>query len=93
MNKIIEKKILPEYFDLVASGQKTFELRLADWECRAGDTLVLNEFDPNAKQFTGRYIKRKVGFVGKTKDFNFFTKEEIDSYGYQIISLLDKDKV
>lgn len=27
-------------------GKKTYGLRLADWECRKGDTLVLIEIDP-----------------------------------------------
>lgn len=91
MSKVIEKKILPEYFDQVAGGQKTYELRLADWDCQPGDVLVLNEVEPGTKKPTGRTIRKKVGFVGKTKDIDFFTKEEIDKYGWQIISLLDED--
>lgn len=43
--RVIEKKILPEYFDRIAAGEKTYELRLADWKCEQGDTLVL--VDPN----------------------------------------------
>jgi hypothetical protein len=88
MSKIIEKKILSEYFDKVARGEKTYELRLADWDCQPGDTLVLNEIDAKTKQLTGHSIKRKVGYVGKTKELDFWNKEEIDKYGYQIISLL-----
>lgn len=88
MGATIEKKILAEFFDKVASGEKTFELRLADWECNSGDTLVLIEIDDETKQPTGRKMSRKVGFVGKTKDFDFWSQDEIDKYGYQIISLL-----
>ncbi len=88
MSKIIEKKILSEYFDKVANGEKTYELRLADWDCQPGDTLVLNEIDAKTKQPTGRSIRRRVGYVGKTKDLDFWSKEEIDKYGYQIVSLL-----
>jgi hypothetical protein len=29
----IEKKILSEYFQKILDNKKTFELRLADWEC------------------------------------------------------------
>ncbi len=93
MDKEIEKKILPEYFDKIKAGEKTYELRLADWECNQGDILVLIEIDPETKQPTGRIMRRKVGFVGKTKDLDFWTKEEIDKYGYQIISLLDEQKL
>lgn len=92
MSKTIEKKAWPEYFEKVLSGEKTYELRLADWECSPGDTLVINEWDPSTKQFTGRSVVKTVGFVGKTKDINFFSRDEIDRYGYQIISLLDEAK-
>lgn len=91
MSKTIEKKILREYFDLIEQGQKTYELRLADWDCQSGDMLVLVEIDTETNQPTGRTIKRKVGYVGKTKGLDFWTKEEIDKHGYQIISLLPED--
>lgn len=92
MSKTIEKKAWPEFFEKVLSGEKTYDLRLSDWECNPGDSLVLNEWDPSTKQFTGRSVKKIVGFVGKTKDIDFFTTEEVDKYGYQIISLLDEAK-
>lgn len=93
MSKVIEKKILSEYFDKVATGDKTYEFRLADWDCQPGDILILNEIDSETKKPTGRSLKRKVGYVGQTKDFDFWPKEEVDKFGYQIISLLDyKDK-
>lgn len=91
VSNTIEKKILPEYFDKIKRGEKTFELRLADWECNEGDTLVLIEIDPTTKELTGRSLKRKVGYVGKTKGFDFWSKEQIDQFGYQIISLLDEE--
>ena len=52
-------------------GKKTYELRLADWECNEGDTLVLTEVDPHTKEPTGRSLSRKVGYVGKTKGLDF----------------------
>ncbi len=92
MSKTIEKKILPEYFEKIQSGEKTFELRLADWDCQPGDTLVLVEINPVTKETTGRTLRRRVGYVGRTKDFDFWTKEQTDQYGYQIISLLDEER-
>lgn len=86
---IIRKKILPEYFEQIVARKKTYELRLADWDCNPGDTLVLDEIDPATRKLTGRSLTKKVGYVGKTKDIEFWTKNEIDKYGYQIISLLD----
>lgn len=91
MGKVIKKKVISDYFDKIAKGEKTYELRLADWECKPGDILILNEIDVKDKQPTGRSLRRKVGFVGKTNDFDFWPKEKIDKYGYQVISLLNED--
>jgi ASC-1-like (ASCH) protein len=85
----IEKKIWPEYFEEVVSGKKTFELRLADWECNEGDILVLNEWNPETKEYTGRTVEKKVGYVLKTNECKLWTKEEVDKFGFQVISLLD----
>jgi hypothetical protein len=82
----IEKKIRPEFFDKISSGEKKFELRLADWECAAGDTLVLREWDAEKKDYTGRVLEKEVSYVLKTKDVKFFTPEEVEKYGWQIIS-------
>ena len=37
-------KIWPEYFILIASGEKNFELRKNDRNYKAGDTLILKEY-------------------------------------------------
>lgn len=82
----IEKKIWPEYFEKILRGEKNFELRLADWKCEPGDILVLREWDPEKKDYTGRVLEKEVTYVLKTKDTKFFTPEEIEKYGWQIIS-------
>lgn len=86
----IHKKVLSEYFEEVLSGQKTFELRLADWQCNEGDTLILDEIDATTKQPTGRSVKKRVGYVLKTKDLALFPTKDVERYGYQVISLLDE---
>jgi hypothetical protein len=83
----IEKKIWPEFFEKTMSGEKTFELRLADWECKPGDVLVLKEWDPKTKKYTGRSVEKAVSYVLKTKDFKNFTRKEVDQFGYQVIAL------
>jgi ribosomal protein S17 len=83
----IEKKCWTEFFEKVLSGEKNFEVRLADFECRAGDVLVLREWDPKTKEYTGRQIEKTVGFVLKTKDLSFWPKEEVDKYGYMVMGL------
>lgn len=87
----IHKKIWSTYFKEVENGKKTFELRLDDWKCEPGDVLILDEIDDATKQPTGRSIRKKVGFVGHTKDFTFWPVEDIEKYGYQIISLLEEE--
>ena len=54
----IKKKIWPEYFELVKEGTKRFELRVADFDVKEGDVLILEEWDPKEKKYTGR--KQKV---------------------------------
>ncbi|MDP3994603.1 MAG: DUF3850 domain-containing protein [bacterium] len=81
----IRKKIWPKYFRDIKNGKKTYELRLADWKCKEGDTLLLEEWDPKTKEYTGRKIEKKVTYVLKTKDVKFWSKEDIDKYGLQII--------
>ncbi len=83
----IEKKIWPPFFDQISSGEKTFELRLADFTCEKGDVLVLREWNPKTKEYTGRVIEKEVGYVLKTKGVAFWPIEEIEQHGFQIISL------
>ncbi len=82
----IEKKIWPEYFQKILDGVKTYELRLADFTCNPGDILVLREWDPNTKEYTGRKVEKQVTYVGKTKNTPFWPKEEIEKHGFQIIA-------
>ncbi|RLG21244.1 RNA-binding protein [Candidatus Micrarchaeota archaeon] len=81
----IEKKIWPEYFQKIIDGVKTFELRLADFECRPGDILVLREWDPRTKEYTGRVIEKKVTYVAKSKDMRSWPDEDIRKYGFLVI--------
>ncbi len=82
----IEKKIWVKPFQKILDGKKTYELRLADWECNEGDILVLKEWNPDTKEYTGRVIEKQVTYVGKTKDLKYWSKEEIEKFGFQIIS-------
>lgn len=87
--KRIEKKTWPEAFEKILSGEKTYDIRLADWNIKSGDILVLKEWDPVTRAYTGRVIEKKAGHIGKTKDWEVWPKEVIDTYGFQVISLLD----
>lgn len=83
---MIKKKIWPEHFQKILDGEKKFELRLADFECKPGDILFLEEWDPKTKRYTGRKLEKKVTYVLKIKDVRFWPKEEIEKHGLQIIS-------
>lgn len=82
----IEKKTWPELFQKVLDGDKNFDLRLADFEIKPGDILVLREYDPRTREYTERVMEKKVTFVLKSKDVNFWPKEDIEKYGFQVIS-------
>lgn len=82
----IEKKILPEYFKLVLNGKKKYDFRLADFDIKEGDILVLKEWNKEKQSFTGREIEKNVLYVGKTKGDTTWSQADIDEYGYQIIS-------
>lgn len=86
---VIKKKAWPEMFERVLSGEKKFDLRLADLDINSGDILVLEEWNPETKEYTGRKIEKKIGFVMKTKELKFWPAEEIDKYGFIIVSLSD----
>ena len=82
----IEKKLLPQSFQRIFDGDKKYELRLANWDCHEGDVLVLKEWDPETKDYTGRVLEKEITYILKTKDINFWSDEEVEKYGYQIIS-------
>ena len=89
---IIHKKVWPEFFEKIISGKKKFELRLADFEINEGDTLVLDEWDQDKKEHIGRKIEVTATYILKTKNLTFWTKEEIEKYGFQIIQFESKKK-
>lgn len=84
---IIKKKIWPEFFDLVDSGKKKFDFRLADFDIKESDTLILEEWDPKTKQYTGRKTEKKAGYVFKFGLDDYGQKKEIEERGFYIIEL------
>lgn len=83
----IIKKTDKEMFEKISSGEKTFEIRIED-DCRfkEGDVLVLKEVDDNHK-FTGRELRRKIGFILRTKKCKYWDKDKINKFGYTVLSL------
>lgn len=65
--KIITKKIDTEWFDMILSGKKKFELRLADFDFEEGDVLRLEEWvgEGEDRKPTGRFIDKPAIYMQK----------------------------
>lgn len=61
MRKIIEKKILSEYFNEVIHNRKKFEIRKDEDGLQIGDAIFLKEWD--GKKYTGRAVIRRITYV------------------------------
>ncbi len=61
--KTHELKCWPEYYDAVASGAKTFEIRKNDRDYQVGDTLILRRYNPVSKEYTGESLVRTVTYI------------------------------
>lgn len=61
IRKIVEKKILPEYFLPVIHGEKTFEIRKDEDNLQKGDELILREW--NGEKYTGRETSRRISYI------------------------------
>lgn len=83
--RIIKKKIWPEYFNNIEAGKKKFELRLADFEIEEGDKLLLQEWDPETKEYTGRELEVEAKYILKFDLNKFGQKEDIEKHGLYII--------
>lgn len=84
----IKKKVWPEYFEKLASGEKNYELRLGDFKPKQGDILVLQEWDPKTNRYTGRELEKEVTYSATFKIDNLFWPEkDIKKHGLTIVSL------
>ena len=82
---IIKKKTWTKDFNLIESGKKKFDLRLSDFDIQEDDTLILEEWNPEIKEYTGRTIEKKVDFVFQFNLDDFGQKQEIEEKGLQVI--------
>lgn len=54
-------KILPEYYDAVVGGKKTFEIRKNDRDYQIGDWIKLLEYD--GEKFTGNFVNVHISYI------------------------------
>lgn len=86
---IIKKKCWPEYFEKFCSGERTFELRLADFDLKDGDTLVMEEYEPGKGNYTGRsasFTCKKVEHSAQNP-LEFYDVEDVRRHGFWIVEL------
>jgi len=83
----IHKKIWPKWFRLIKKGKKNVEFRLADFQVKPGDILVLEEWDPIKKKYTGKLIKKKIKFVHKINPLDYYKSKELKKYGVYLLEL------
>lgn len=76
-----ELKILPEYFEKVAIGIKTFEIRKNDRDFKVGDTIFLREFENG--HYGGRNVVAKITYIT-----DYEQKEGYVVFGIQTIKFI-----
>jgi glyoxylate utilization-related uncharacterized protein len=67
-------KTWPEFYKAIESGEKTFELRRNDSPFKVGDILLLQEYDPKKREYTGNETKRTITYIlqGDVNKFGLF---------------------
>lgn len=88
MTRIHDLKIWPQFFQPVDDGIKRFEGRKDDRNYKVGDILVLREFNPITKEYTGRKIARGVTYVLHSYESHGLA----DDYVVMSLDLLGHDK-
>jgi hypothetical protein len=63
----VTKKIDTQWLELILAGKKKFELRLATFDFKEGDTQRLEEWvgEGEDRKFTGRFVEKVATYVHK----------------------------
>ncbi len=83
-------KTWTEFYEAVDSGDKTFEVRKYDRPFKVGDDLLLQEWDKDKKEYTGRELKRRIIYIlntvygkprfGIEEEYCIMSLKEIENY-------------
>lgn len=76
-------KCWPEFFKATVEGDKFWEFRRFDRPFKIGDTVILQEFNPDSMLYTGREVSMKISYI-----FTGYPELGIKD-GYCILSLKD----
>jgi hypothetical protein len=82
---IIRKKLWPKWFNIMKKERQNAELRLADFRLKKGDVLMLEEWDPKKKEYTGKLLRKRVKKVIKLNLLDFYTAKDLKKYGCYLI--------
>lgn len=66
--KIHRLKTWPIHFEEVAYGNKTSEVRLNDRDYQVGDRLILQEYEPVNRQYSGLAVVRDITHILEQHD-------------------------
>lgn len=81
-------KTWPDYFNDVWVGYKGFELRQNDRNFKLGDLVLLQEYDPEKKEYTRREVKGLISYL--LVDVQAFgLKEGYAIFQFDILSRID----
>lgn len=58
-----ELKTETQFFDAIISGKKTFEVRYNDRDYQLGDLLILKEYYPHLKKYSGNETTRRITYI------------------------------
>ena len=83
------KKCDKSIFEKILSGEKKFEVRLGNLEINGGDTLTLRECEENNGAETGREVRKKVGFLLRTKELPWWSEGDKNKFGFVVMQLED----
>ncbi len=64
-----ELKTWPAYFQAVWDRRKLFEIRKNDRGFQTGDDVRMNEWDPERRFWTGRFITGKIIYICQSAEF------------------------
>ena len=70
--KVHELKVWPEYFDAILDGSKKFEIRKNDRGFEVGDRLLLQEYCPHDKEYTGAHVFAEVTYMTDFMQAQFY---------------------
>ena len=58
-----ELKCWPEFFRAIETWDKMFEIRHNDRDFRVGDVLLLREWNPDIKEYSGESLTRVITYI------------------------------